>query len=124
MEHALRLVQEALHVQAHHRGRHHAEVGERGVAAADALQAWIDVAEAVGGRLLLEAGAGVGDGHEPAPRLVGAQQPLHAVEEVGLEDVGLEGRARFAGDDEEGLLEVDLLLARLDLGRIGGIEDE
>ena len=71
VEHALGLVEQPLDVEAHDRRRHHAEVGERRVAAADALHAGEDVAEAVGPRLLLEVRAGIGDGHEAAARLVG-----------------------------------------------------
>ncbi len=123
-EHALGLVEEMLDVEPHDRGGDHAEVRERGVAPADALQAGEDVAEAVGLGLLLQVGAGVGHGHEAAARLVGAERLLHAVEEVGLEDVGLEGRARLAGDDEERLREVDLLLDGLDLRGVGRVEHE
>ena len=100
-EHARGLVEEALHVEAHDRRGHHAEVRERRVAAADGLHAGEDVAEAVGPRLLLEVRAGIGDRDEAAGRLVGAHDLLHAIEEVRLEDVGLQRGARLAGHDEE-----------------------
>ena len=37
---------------------------------------------------------------------------LHALEEILLEDVGLEGAAGFAGDDEKVLLEIELGFCR------------
>jgi hypothetical protein len=81
------------------------------------------VAEPVGLGFLLEVRAGIGHRHEAASRLV-PEGLLRLVEEEGLEDVRLQGRARLAGDDEEGLLDVDLVRQRLELGRVGGVEDE
>ena len=51
-----------------------------------------------------------------------ADDPLDAVEEILLEDVRLERRSRFARDDEERVLQIDLVLERLHLRRVGRIE--
>ena len=61
---------------------------------------------------LLHLRAGIGDGDEAAAGLVGADRLLHALEEILLVNVGLERAARFAGDDEERLREVDLSFER------------
>ena len=92
----------ALHVEAHDRRGHHAEVGQRRVAAADALHA---------GKMWRKPSARASfsrfePGSVTATKRLPASSPdrlLHAVEEVRLEDVGLERRARLAGDDEQRL---------------------
>ena len=55
--------------------------------------------------------------------LLGADRLPHALEEVLLEDVRLERRAGLARDDEDGAGEVELVLARAHLRRVGGVED-
>ena len=82
-----------------------------------------DVAEAVVLGDLLHLGAGVGDGDEMAARLLGAHGLLHLIEEVLLEDIGLEGGAGFAGDDDERIGEIDLVAGRPDLLGVGGVDD-
>ena len=57
-------VRNCCEVQPHRRSRHHAEIGQHGVAAADRRVAVEDVAEAVALRHQLHVGAGVGDGDE------------------------------------------------------------
>ena len=86
------LVQDSLDVKAHHGCGHQAEVGQRRVAPPDALHAGKDVAETAGTCLLVEMRTRIGHGHESTARLI-ADRLLHAVEEVGLEDVGLERAA-------------------------------
>ena len=51
-----------------------------------------------------------------------ADELLDALEEILLEDVRLERRARFARDDEERVAQIDFALERSDLRRIGRIE--
>ena len=108
--------QEARDIDAHDRRRNHAEIRERGVAAADRRQAEEDVAEVVGLGDVLHLRPGVGDGDET----VGSA--ARALEEILLEDVGLERAAGLAGDDEERLGEIDLALDGADLRGIGGVE--
>ncbi len=67
--------------------------------------------------------ARVGDGDEAAAGFVGANSLLHALEEILLIDVGFERAAGFAGNDEEGLGEIDFLFDGADLCRVGGIEN-
>ena len=83
----------------------------------------VDVPESLGPRVLLEARSRIGDRDEPARGLVGADRLLHAIEEVRLEDVGLERRARLARDDEQRSREVERCLDRANLRRIGRVED-
>ncbi len=66
--------------------------------------------------------AGIGDGDEARAGAGGAQRLLGALVEIRLEDVGLRGRARLAGDDEQRVLDVDRIVERLDLRRVGGVE--
>ena len=55
------------------------------------------------------------------PAFCRADGLLHALEEILLEDVGFERAAGLAGDDEEGLGEVDLV-ARTTLICAGSVE--
>ena len=119
----LGMIQDLGDVQAHQGGGDHAEVGQGGVSAADVAGVEEDLAEAVALGVGLHLGAGVGDGHEVLARLV-ALGLLHLVEEVGVEDRRLGGRAALAGDDEQGLGRVDLPFDPADRGRDGAIEDE
>ncbi len=72
------------HVDAHEGGRHKAKVGERRVAAADVGRISKDGAKVLGQGLVVQRGAGVGDGDEVAPRLAVAQALADAVVEVGV----------------------------------------
>src|SRR5207253_10240894 len=98
-------------------------VRERRVATADRLDAVHDMAESRLLRDLLQLRARVGDRNEALWRLLLADHFRHMLEEVLLEDVRLERRAGFARDDEERGREVDLALQRLQLGRVGRVED-
>ncbi len=121
-DHFLSAGQESAHVQTHERAGHHAKIRERGITPADAGQAGKNMAEAIGLGDLLHLRAGVGDGDEAAAGFVRADGLLRPFEEILLENIGLERGAGLAGDDEQRLGQVDLVLDRLDLRRIGGIE--
>ncbi len=109
-------------VEAHEGRRNHAEVGQGRVAPADRRQPEAHVTEAVRPGGLLELRAGIRDRDEPIARPAGADGLLHPLEEVLLEDVRLEGRARLGGHDEQRPLEIDLRLGRPDLGRVRRVQ--
>src|SRR5882762_9441828 len=117
------LAAQARAVETHHRGWHHPEVGERRVAPADRRQAEEDAPEAIGLGDPLHLRPRVGDRDEAAPDLRGTDGRLHALEEVLLEDVRLERRARLGRDDEERPREIHGRLERPDLRGIGRVED-
>ena len=81
-----------------------------------------DVAEAIVTRDLLELRARVGHSDEALASFFSPYDLLDTFEEVLLEDVGLERGSRFARNDEQSVLQVNLLFEGLDLRRIGGIE--
>ena len=56
------------------------------------------------------------------PAFVGSDCLLGSLKEILLEDVRFERAARLARNDEERLGDVDLVLERFHLRRIGGIE--
>ena len=116
-------LEEVGHVVARGRRRREPEGGQDRVAPADLRIAMEDLPVACLARRLLGCGARIGHGDEMAAGLLLADGPLYAVEEVVLEHVRLEGRARFRRDDEQGPREVDRLLDRLHLRRVGRIED-
>ena len=62
------------HVEAHHRGRHQAEVRQRRVAAADARPPEKTWRKPSRSRHCSQLRAGIGDGDEAAGRLLGAQR--------------------------------------------------
>ncbi len=124
VRHLLCPPEEPRHVEAHDRGRDHAEVGERRVAPADRWQAEEDLAEPVGLGDLLEPRARIGDRDESAARALRPDDLPGALEEVLLEDVRLERAPGLRRDDEERLRDVHLPLERPDLGGIGGVEHE
>ena len=74
------------------------------------------------GRHLLQRRAGIGHRDEAVAGLVLADRLRHAIVEIILHRVRLGGAAGFAGDDEQRLLDVDCLLHRTHLRRIGGVE--
>ena len=73
-------------------------------------------------RFLLQLGAGVGDGDEVVGGVAAADDLLHALEEVAHERVRLGRRAGFRGHDEDRLGDVERLVERLDLLRVGRVE--
>ena len=115
-------VEETRHIDAHHRRRNHAEVGERRVAPADALQSVENVPEAVALGHVLHVGSRIGNGDEAIAGFGGAQFLPGALEEVLLENVGFQGAAGLARHDEDRALVIDPAFDRPDLRRIGGIE--
>ena len=121
--HLGRAADEARDVETHHRRGHHPEVGERRVAPADRRLAEEDASEAVGLGDPLHLRARVGDRDEAAPDLRGTDGRLRPLEEVLLEDVRLERRARLGRDDEERPREIHGRLERPDLRGIGRVED-
>ena len=122
MRHLLGLAEELGHVEAHDRRRHHAEIAQRGVAAADAGAAEEDATEVMRLRGVLHLGARVGDGHEALARLGRADRGLHPLEEVLAQRVGLERAARLAGDDDDGAGQVELALDGLHLRGVGRVD--
>ncbi len=78
-----------------------------------------DAGKALFGRDLLQRRAGIGHRDEAMPGLVGADRFRHALEEIILHHVGFGGAAGFAGDDEQGVGNVDRGLQVADLRRIG-----
>ena len=123
MRHLLGRAEELGHVEAHDRGRHHAEIAQRGVAAADAAAAEEHAAEVMGLGRVLHLGAGIGDGHEALAGLGRPHRHLHALEEVLAQGVRLQRAARLAGDDHQRAGQVELALDGLHLGRIGGVDE-
>src|SRR4029450_3403567 len=99
-----------------------AEIGQRRVAAADGRQAEAHVAEAVRPGRALELRGGVPYRDEALAPLATSDGLRQALEEVLLEDVGLERRPRLRGHDEHGPREVDPRLARADLGRVRRVQ--
>src|SRR5947209_10954600 len=97
LDHLFRAVEEAPQVKSHGSGGNHAEVGEGGVASANAGHAKEDVAESVLLGNLLHFGTGIGDGDKLLARFVIARYLLCAMVEVLLEDVGFQRAAGFAG---------------------------
>ena len=120
--HLVGAIQELRDVDPHDRGRHEPEVRERRVAPADVGPAGEDVPEPVDLGHLLQLRPGVGDGDEAAARLLASEALGGALEEVLLEDRGLERGARFARHDEQRRRRIDPALEGADLRRIGGVE--
>ena len=102
----------------------HPEVGKRRVTSSNARHSEKDVAKTVGFRNFLEVRARVGDRDEALPCRFRSDGLLHLVVEILLEDIRLEGAARFARDDEDRFRHVELLRECANLSRVGGIKDE
>jgi hypothetical protein len=82
-------------VESHHRRRHHAEIGEHGIATADRRQAVKNVPEVIRFGDLLHLGAGISNGDEMAPGFVRTDCLLGQCKEILLENIWFEGAARF-----------------------------
>ena len=115
-------IQDRLDVVTGDRCRHHAEVGEGGVAAADVGIVFEDAPEAVVLGLFTELRAGIGDGDELLTGGIRADRFLHALVEIAEERFGFGRGAAFTGDDEERAGEIERVFERLDLRRIARIE--
>ena len=120
--HRERVRDQAANVDTGGRRRHQAERRQHGVASADRGIAVEDAGKALLGRDLLQRRAGIGDGDEAMAGLVLADGLGDAIEEIILHHVRLGGAAGFAGDDEQRVGEIDLLLHRAHLRGIGRIE--
>src|ERR1700682_1131587 len=77
------------------RRRHHAEIGEHGIAPADRRKAVKNVPEVISFGDLLHLRAGISNGHEMAPGFVRTDCLLGQGKEMLLENVWFEGAARF-----------------------------
>src|SRR5665213_1158597 len=118
-----RAVEDRRDVVAGERRRDHPEIRERRIAPADVRVVGEDAQELVVLRFLFELRARIGDRDEMIGGVAGADGLLHAQEEVAEERIGLGRRPRFRGDDEERLRDVEALVERLDLLRVGRVED-
>ena len=123
VHHRARSVQELGHVDAHRRRRHQTEVRQHRVAPADVRPAEEDPPKMVRLRDVLHLRVRIGDGDETVAGLFVPDRLNDALVEVLLEDVGLQRRARLAGDDEQRPLDVDGVLRGLDLRRVGRVQD-
>ena len=119
----MRVFQKLGDVDAHHGGRHHAEIGKRRVASADAWNAHEDLSELVSLGDALHFRAGIGDGDEAVADFFFADLGFHAIEKILLVDVGFERAARFAGNDADRAAEVHALFEGFNLRGIRGIQD-
>ena len=113
-----------LDVESHRRGGHQAEIRQHRIAPADARNPKRNVAEPIAFGDLLQLRSRIGDGDEPRSRLVGADRPFRALEEVLLQDIRLERAAGLARHDEKRSGGIDLALDGSDLRRIGRVEHQ
>ena len=65
---------------------------------------------------------GIGDRDEVAGGVADAHRLLRALKEVAEEGVRFGRRPRLGGDDEQRLFDVETVVERLDLLRVGGVE--
>src|SRR5207302_6025381 len=93
------------------------------IASADARQPMEDVAKSLGDGRFFERRAGVGDSDEALWRLARADGLSCPLEEILLEDVGLQRAARFARYQEQCPREVDPGFQLPDLCGVGRVED-
>jgi hypothetical protein len=68
---------------------------------------------------LLHLRARIRDGEKATAGFVRADESFDTVEEILLENIRLERRARLARDDEERVLQINFVLESLHLRRIG-----
>ena len=78
-----------------------------------------DAPKAVAFGNLLHFRARICDGEEATAGFLRADESCDTVEEILLENVRLERRARLARDDEERVPQIDFVLESLHLSRIG-----
>ena len=120
----LRCGEQLADVESHRGGGHQAEIRQHRIAPADARNAKRDVAEPIAFGDLLQRRSGIGDGDEPRSRLVGADRPLRALEEILLQDIRFERAAGLARHDEKRSGGIDLALDGSNLRRVGGVEHQ
>ncbi len=123
LDHFFRVFQQFCNVQAHDGGGHHAEVGQRGIPAADARHTHENLTELISFRDLLHLGARVSDSDEAVAGFLLAHLGLHALEKVLLVNVGLERAARLARNDADRALEIHFRFDGFDLRRVRRIEN-
>src|SRR4051812_32248500 len=116
------MIEELGDIKSHGGSRNDPEIRQGRVSAANCRVAIEDIAELVALSFLLQLGAGIGNRDETAAGFFLADGLLNALQEMLLENVRLERRARFARYDEEWLLQIDCLFKRLHLRRIGRIQ--
>src|ERR1700730_2579236 len=73
---------------------------------------------------LLELGAGIRNGDETIARFLLTHGLLYELEEILFEDIGLQRRSGFTRHDEYSVLDIHLVLKRLHLCRIRGVQNE
>src|SRR5215472_4916647 len=115
--------EEFLCVQSDNRGGHHPEVGKRRISPPDGWPAEEDMQKAVALCDLLHLRTWVGNRNELTAGLAGADRLSGAFKEILLEDVRLERAARFAGNDEKGFCDLDLMFKGFDLRGVGRVQD-
>ena len=120
--HRQRIGHQRTHVDAGRSRRHQAERRQYRVAPADGRLAMEGTGKALPGCHLLQRRAGIGHRDEAVAGLVLANRLCHAVVEIILHRIRLGGAAGLAGYDEQRLGDIDRLLHRAYLRRIGGIE--
>ena len=111
------------HIQPHQGCRHFAEVRQRRVASPDRRLPEEDGAEALPFGHFLQPGPGVGDGDKPPSGFRLTQDLPDPVEEILFQDIGFQGAAGLAGDDEERSGQVDRGFETVDLAWVGGVQD-
>ncbi len=120
--HLGRTFKEGTRVDADRGRRHHAEIRQHRIAAADARQSVEDRAEPFVARRLFERRAWVGDSDEPLRRFGRADRLLGALVEILLEDVGFERAAGFARHQEQRPPDVDAGFEVPDLRRVSRVQ--
>ena len=110
------LAHKTVKIQADQGSRHHAEITERAIAPADIGRIDEDVADAGFARDPLQARSGIGDDDELIALAAGL------LPEIVVERQGLDGAARFTGDDKECVCQRDRVFDLSDASGIGAIE--
>ena len=114
--HRVRARPQTAEIQADQGSRRHAEITERAIAPADIGRIDEDVADACFARDPLQPRSGIGDDDE----LIAVAAGL--LPEIVVEGQGLDGAARFTGDDEERVCQRDRVFDLSDASGIGAIK--
>src|SRR4029077_1632033 len=122
LHHFLSVLEEFRDVEAHDRRGNHPEIGQRGIASANAGHAEENVPELVGFGDLLHFGAGIGNSDEAVAGFLRTNLLLDLLEKILLVDIGLKRAPGFAGDDANRALEIDSGLDGFDLRGVRGIQ--
>lgn len=111
-----------MHIDSHDRGRHHADIRERGVSTSDSRKPEEHMSEMLGFGDILQNGTWIRHHDEACCRLVLAKLLGNAILEVVFENVRLERGARLTRHDKEGLRQIETSFQRVDLSGIGRVE--